>query len=254
MNSGSIAQFKTKQGLQITGLSAQQYSELWQTLLDHYGLHPSQLAEACSYSMAMVVRYALGLTAHAGKVITLAANRPAGWVALATMRHLVTAGADGIVVLEHAQPPEGELARQLFTLERLGIPVIALDDLLSDDPNRFLESCHNIICGWYDRESQPSESVAKFIDIVNEAATPIHSIEAPLGIDPTSGGKGPVPLYASSTLSLGAPLSGLHAANDLVGRHYLCDISCPRELYEKYGSDLTQVFAEQPVVQISPIV
>jgi hypothetical protein len=104
MNSPSSPHFKTKQGLQITGLSAPQYAEMWQSLLDHYGLHPTQLVEASSYSMAMVVRYALGLTADEGKVITLAANRPAGWVALATMRHLVTAGADGIVVLDNSDP------------------------------------------------------------------------------------------------------------------------------------------------------
>jgi NAD(P)H-hydrate repair Nnr-like enzyme with NAD(P)H-hydrate epimerase domain len=253
MNSPSSPHFKTKQGLQITGLSAPQYAEMWQSLLDHYGLHPTQLVEASSYSMAMVVRYALGLTADEGKVITLAANRPAGWVALATMRHLVTAGADGIVVLDTSDPSEGELARQLFTLERLGIPVVALDDLLADDPNRFFESCHNVICGWYNRESQPTASVSRLVDMLNEASTPVHTIEAPLGMDPTTGAMGSVPLYASSTLSLGAPFSGLHAANDLVGRHYLCDISCPRELYEKYGLDITKAFAEQPVVQISPL-
>lgn len=274
------AKFQSKSGVPIAGVSLSELVSVWSALSSEFGLMSPQLVEACSYSMAMVARFALGQSALEGKVVTFADDCPAGWVALAAMRHLITAGADGVVVLAHAlsnssQSVPGhsdaalnesrhdasdlsstELSRQVFTLSQLGIPLIELDDLMADNPNRLIEHCHMILYGMFQRNAasvfDQNSRAPKLNAVLNEAATPVHCVECPTGIDPDSGVASTVPLYASSTLSLTCPLQGLHAGKDFVGRHYLADTSCPREIYEQCGFDITKVFAEQPVIQIFP--
>ena len=96
-----------------------------------------------------------------------------------------------------------------------------------------------------------NEVCESYVKVLNECQTPVHSVDAPLGINVDSGAPGADPLYSSSTLSLGVPFVGLADGNEYVGRHYVCDISATRALYtQDSGDDLGWLFAEQPVTQI----
>lgn len=247
------ASFHTKSGLNLPGISLASYQELWHELLSGYGLHSAQCIEAASYSMAMVVRYALGLSAAGGQVCCLAADTPAGWTALATLRHLTNAGAKGIVIAAwDTQRLSIELELALKPLHMNGVPCRELAGLAKDSACELFASCHNVICGLFERSPESPGSFDQLIETLNELQTPVHTIEAPLGVNADSGAALSCPLYASSTLSLGAPLQGLHSGHTFVGRHYLCDISIPPLLYRKYTENLGPLFAEQPVLQIFP--
>ncbi|NLF24414.1 MAG: hypothetical protein GX589_01985, partial [Deltaproteobacteria bacterium] len=113
--------------------------------------------------------------------------------------------------------------------------------------------CHAIFCGLFSPQSQSFDLAPHVIAVLNEIKTPVHSVQCPLGINPDSGARIGAAVIASSTISLGMPLCGLHRAHDFVGRHYLCDISITRDLYLKTGENLTPLFAEQPVIQIFPV-
>lgn len=204
--------------------------------------------------MAMVVRFALGLSASGGKVCSVAKDNLAGYVALATIRHLVNAGAESQVLLlldDGGASPE--LTRQVTALEKLGVflpdPGNAQE---MDGFTEFLKSSHNIIFGLHSPGAPVDEFVTAVSELLNEERTPVHCIEAPPGLNVDDGTALPGALYASSTLSLGAPLQGLSKGKDFVGRHYVCDISFSRALYTKHGSDLTGLFSDQPVIQIFP--
>lgn len=238
--------FYTKEGIAFTGVLPPAALAMRKALFSDFGLLPCQVSEAASYSMAMVVRYALGLSATGGKVLALVNDSLSGCIALATIRHLKNAGADArVVILDEKKTFGPELQLQLRILERLGIKPQSWASC-----EELLPSCHNVICGLFDFESAPSKEMGKVISLLNECHLPVHTIEAPIGVDLNTGKVGPTPLYASSTLSLGAPYAALKIAHDLVGRHYLCDISIPSSLYEKEGMDLSPLFADQPVVQI----
>lgn len=251
MSYSAEATFKTKAGLIFPGFLCKQVAEMREKLFSDYGLSPVQVVEAASFSMAMVVRYALGLTADGGKTSIIANDTLSGWVALATLRHLINAGAAGRVILtsDPASAGSENLQVQLRPLQRLGAEVLHLAGL---DLQPVMENTHNLILGTFDPETNQNHQMADLIDALNEHQVPIHCIEAPPGIQPDSGKAGPCPLYASSTLSLGAPLEGLFGGSDYVGRHYLCDISISSELYAEAGFDLCGLFAEQPVIQIYP--
>ena len=248
--------FKTKTGLAFPGLSLESHKALWQELQDFYGLTTAQLCEAASFSMAMVVRFALGLSALGGRVFCIADDSPAGWVAMGTLRHLLTAGAQGgVIVIPSLEKVGAEFELQITPIHKMGAEICTMSELMATgQASEFVSSCHNLLLGSFNRTTEvPSPGLAGFIDVLNEASTPIHAVESPAGVDVDTGKPCGSPIFASSTLSIGAPYVGLHAGSDYTGRHYLCDISIPGALYKKFGPDLSQLFAEQPVLQIFPV-
>jgi NAD(P)H-hydrate repair Nnr-like enzyme with NAD(P)H-hydrate epimerase domain len=250
--------FQTKQGVQFNGASSAQVNALISDLNASFGISPAQTIEAASYSMAMVVRFALGLSAAGGQVCAVARDSMAGCVALATVRHLVNAGAkaQALVLLDDPNSASLEIQRQVTTLRHLGVQIPNLDSANEIDAfTQFLGEAHNVLFGTFGGTQSGDEFVQGLTELLNEERTPVHCIEAPAGIDPDTGKAGPVPLYASSTLSLGIPYSGLYEGRDFVGRHYLCDISASAGLYEKHAcTPLNGLFSDQPVIQIYPIV
>lgn len=245
--------FTAKNGVSLGGVTLSQYEEIWKLCVESYALLPLQMYEAASFSMAMVVRSALGLSAYEGKTIVVASDSAAGCVALASLRHLYMGGADGIVIFDGSPDAVSEdFSLELQQITSLGIPWVPLSDVINEGVEKFLENCHNLILGNFTRSLLFPEHLEAFISTLNEAQTPIHCIEAPLGVNVDTGKPLKEPLFASSTLSLGLPLIGLQAGIDFVGRHYLCDVSFPPALTEPYAAEIRRVFAEQPVVQLSP--
>ncbi|MBX7138587.1 MAG: hypothetical protein K1X83_11455 [Oligoflexia bacterium] len=247
--------FKTEQGLKFPGFSLAQLSAMRKAVELEYGLISPQLSEAASYSLAMVVRYALGLTAQDGFVGALAGDSFAGQVALATLRHLINSGAQGVVLLPRphaALSPEVEM--QLKPLRRLGVRIHEFDfsESALGGVVEVVQNCHNVMCGLHCAAGLKPSDQDLLIDALNELSTPVHCIDCPPGVDPDSGKAQGSPLYASSTLSVGAPLAGLYFGSDFVGRHYLCDMSISAELYTANGFDISALFAEQPVLRIMP--
>ena len=246
--------FKTDKNLAFPGVRLAQLCDMFHELRSEFGVNDIQIAEASSYSMAMVIRFALGLTAQGGRVCTFVKDCLGGWVALATLRHLTAAGAEGIVFVVGSKAAASETFNlELKPLQRLGIEVHAFDETQLQSVNAVLENSHNVVCGLFDRESPDTGLPTALADTLNESRAPIHCVEAPPGINVDTGGILKDPIFGSSTLSLGAPLQGLNPAKDYVGRHYVCDTSLTEELYRRCGPSLTPLFSEQPVVKITPI-
>jgi NAD(P)H-hydrate repair Nnr-like enzyme with NAD(P)H-hydrate epimerase domain len=248
-----MPQYLSKSGVPVSGITPSAFEKLLGELQREYGVSLTQIVESASYSMAMVVRAALGLSAAGGRICALATDSLPGWIALATLRHLANGGADPLVVL--VTPPaevSAELDRQLKPLGKMGVPIFDWAPSGNEqDLARLLESCHNCILG-VGYTVVESGFAKPLIDLLSDLPTPVHCIQTPLGIDPTSGTARGSALFASSTLSLGIPFHGLSTAREHVGRHYVCDISLARQQYRDAGQDLTLLFADQPVVQLIP--
>jgi NAD(P)H-hydrate repair Nnr-like enzyme with NAD(P)H-hydrate epimerase domain len=219
---------------------------------EHYGITTTQVAEAAGYSMAMVVRYALGLSAREGRVCVIAADGLAGLVALATLRHLVIGGAGGAVLLSARDGERSaELEAQIKSLTAMHVPVEDLEPIASSgDFGRLIADCHNVLWGASDPSANSLPHLSRVIETLNEGRTPVHAVDLPGGINPDTGASLGAALVASSTLSLGWPLEGLAPGKDRVGRHYVCDASISRDIVEAAQVPWTPLFAEQPVVQI----
>jgi NAD(P)H-hydrate repair Nnr-like enzyme with NAD(P)H-hydrate epimerase domain len=241
--------FVSKTGYAIIGFTPDEKRALLEGVTA-LGIHRLQMVEAASYSFAMVVRFALGLSAQGGKVLALVGDCLAGEVVAATVRHLANAHAS-VTVFTLGDTLSASLEAQLTPLRKMGVTFVTLSSLSDITPlSAALGDAHNLLLGLYDAP-RTEEGLPALATLLNESQVPIHAVEAPLGVDTLTGKLTPHALFASSTLSLGVPLIGLAAGSDCAGRHYVCDISCTSELYGSEARDLTVLFTDQPVVQIS---
>ena len=214
-------------------------------------LSPLQIIEGCAYSCAMVVRFALGHTADKGSITVFAGDSFFGCIALAAARHLLNSGAQVKVVIPH---PSSEFSHD-FT--KLLIPFDVRDGALFgwNDPtwgelSELVENSHNVLCGFSDAGTINPRYHTNFALNMNESRVPVHCIGAPIGVCTEIVPHVQEQLFASSTLSLGLPLSSLEKNDDLVGRHYLCDIGWALSDYRHYELHGPPLFAEQPVIQL----
>lgn len=258
----TITSFKAKSGARIAGISLAAFREILKDLQETYLLSPLQISEAAGFSMAMVVRYALGLEAAGGQVVGLARDCISGAVTAATLRHLANSGANVMIGIEsepgEITPDTSAISKayisQLEALNAIEVPIFLFHQVPKEDLETCVNNSHNIIMGLYDeREDNNAKELWPVIDILNESATPIHCIGSPLELDSDSGKSLKNPLYASSTLSLGVPFKGFESAKDLIGRHYVCDISIPVALREKHKIGGDGLFSEQPVVSVETV-
>ena len=83
----------------------------------------------------------------------------------------------------------------------------------------------------YGLSGDPRQPVAGWIEKANLSGTKILALDAPSGLDTTSGIQGNPSIKADATLTLALPKSGLLTtrAADYVGELYIADISVPRE-------------------------
>ena len=104
----------------------------------------------------------------------------------------------------------------------------------------------------YGLKGDPRQPVAGWIDKANNAGRPILALDAPSGLDTTSGIPGYPSIKADATLTLALPKSGLLTtqAADYVGELYLADISVPRELYQHIGVEVPNLFESDSIVQV----
>ena len=256
-----ITAFRTADGLTIYGVSKARHAEIMRLLTQKYSLDTLQYCEAASYSMAMVIRHALGAYAQDGKIMTIVCDSPAGQIACAATRHLLNAGASVSLIVLGSGTATDNFNLQLNQLKTRGTDVVALHQSDLEKPatardkiQASLADCHIAICGMFSWQSV-SNCGDHIVDALNESHVPTHSVIAPPGIDPDTGARDSIALYAASTLSLGVPLQGLSAGNDYAGRHFICDISLPREiLVDLVPKGQASLFSEQPVVRIFPYI
>ena len=260
----NISYFKAKSGAQVSGIGLETFRDILKELQETYLLSPLQISEAAGFSMAMVVRYALGLEAAGGQILVLARDCLSGAIATATLRHLINAGATGMIGIE-SEPPEvteetpaitKAFIAQLEALNAIEVPIFLYSQVSKEDLEAGINGSHNVIVGLFDeRTDNNAKDLWPIIDSLNEAATPIHTIGAPLELDVDTGKSLKNPLYASSTMSLGLPFNGFAQGQgkDLTGRQYICDISIPLAIRNKLETGGSDLFSEQPVVSVEVV-
>ncbi|MCI5065269.1 hypothetical protein MRY87_06060, partial [bacterium] len=237
--------FQTESGIPVPGSSLVALQRGIEELSTHYSLSREVLLEGPAYSFAMVTRFALGLSATGGKCCGIIRDSFCGGIVINCLRHLVNGGSDaGILVLGSADSHH-HIAGALQSAQAYGIPIeywekkeqtAAVQELLSD--------CHNVLFGTADidlptssnptsskGDAEGDEMLNEAVQTLNEMSIPVHTVLAPSGFDLHTGERTGELLFASSTLSLGSPLAPLEKYPDLIGRHYLCDLSLPLTYY-----------------------
>lgn len=105
----------------------------------------------------------------------------------------------------------------------------------------------------YGLSGDPRQPISGWIEKANRAGTPILALDAPSGLDITSGIPRNPCIAAAATLTLALPKVGLltEEAKEKVGDLYLADVSVPPELYQRLGLDVPNLFEKDSILKIN---
>lgn len=232
--------------MKIPALTTVQMAEVDRLMIEEYGILLIQMMENAGRNLAEQARRMLGGGLAGHRIVVLCGRGHNGGGGMVAARHLHDRGA--LVSTKLVGDPVGlkEIPAhqwdilQVMDLTQADDPDLAQADLILD-----------AIIG-YGLSGDPRGEAARWIRQANEAQRPILALDAPSGLDTTSGSAGDPCIRATATLTLALPKVGLlsPAARPVVGDLYLADISVPPELYRRLGLDIDPIFEKDTIVRI----
>ncbi len=239
---------------EIPYLSKDQMIEVDRAMIEDYHIELIQMMENAGRNLAHLARVRfLDRDPRGKRVAILAGTGSNGGGALVCARRLANWGALVEVIVTKASSQFTPVPRhQLDILQRMGVTVnenSALDDSLTPNPELIIDG----IIG-YSLKGTPRGAAAKMIRWANSTKASILALDAPSGIDTTTGTVYDPAINATATMTLALPKAGLLTANVInqVGELYLADISVPPQLYTQPALDINigAIFAANDIVRL----
>jgi len=185
------------------------------------------------------------------KVVVLAGTGGNGGGALVCARRLSNYGAlVQVCITKSAERFSPVPAHQLDILYRMKIPVFPAERITQiEKPALVIDG----IIG-YSLKGAPRGTAGDLIRWANTCGAPILSLDAPSGVDTTTGTVFDPAIKATATMTLALPKKGLLApgVGDQVGELYLADISVPPSLYAEpaLGLEVGHLFARSDIIRL----
>lgn len=232
-------------------LTTEQMIEVDRAMIEDYGIELIQMMENAGRSLALVAKLRFLQGAPAGRRVTVLAGPGGnGGGALVAARRLAAWGAEVQVFLTAGDRMTPVPAHQLGILRSMGLSVQPADALVPDlDTALILDGMIG-----YALNGDPRGSAAASIEWANGHRAPILALDAPSGVDTTTGQVFNPAIKAEATVTLALPKEGLRASgvSAQVGELYLADISVPPGLYSSaaLGLEVPPIFAASDVLRL----
>ena len=236
----------------IPYLTTDQMVEVDRAMIEDYRIDLIQMMENAGRNLAHLARARFLEGDPRGKpVAVLAGTGGNGGGALVCARRLHNYGAQ---VRIFTTRPDADFtaipAHQLAILRHMGLSIALADDLPDGDPPALVVDG---VIG-YSLKGAPRGGAAGLIRWANAQPCPILALDAPSGVDTTTGRVFDPAIEAAATLTLALPKEGLRApgVEQQIGELYLADISVPPALYAGPGLGLTvtNIFAESDIIRL----
>jgi NAD(P)H-hydrate epimerase len=233
-------------------LTTEQMIEVDRAMIEDYKIGLIQMMENAGRSLAHLARERFFAGDPQGKkVVVLAGTGGNGGGALVCARRLYSYGAKVNVYLTK---PDSDFtaipAQQLDIVRRMNVPVAPADGIQDAGA---LDLIIDGIIG-YGLKGAPRGTAAALIRWSNFQTAPILSLDAPSGVDTTTGTVYDPAVQAVATMTLALPKEGLRAPGTAVqvGELYLADISVPPNLYAEPELNLSvgPIFAQADVIRL----
>ena len=229
----------------IPALTTEQMREVDRLMEEDYGISLIQMMENAGRNLAALGRRTLGGAVAGKRVLALCGLGGNGGGGMVAARHLANWGADVDVILAGDESRlKAVPAHQWAIVRRLGLDVEDADPAAAD-------LVLDAMLG-YGTRGDPRPPIASWIKRANASGTPVQALDAPSGLDTTSGRPGQPCIRAIATMTLALPKTGLLSpeAADHVGELYLADISVPPALYADMGLDLGAIFEKEAILKL----
>ncbi len=224
--------------------------EVDRAMVEDYQIELIQMMENAGRNLANLARQRfLDGNARDRQIAVLAGTGGNGGGALVCARRLHNWGADVRVFITK---PDSDFtpvpAHQLDILRRINVPVAQVESLPTS-----VELIIDGVIG-YSLKGHPRGAAADLIRWANNQAAPILALDAPSGLDTTTGTVFDPAIRATATMTLALPKEGLRSPSALecVGELYLADISVPPALYASAALALQvgPIFAESEILRL----
>ena len=230
--------------MEIPTLTTEQIVEVDRLMIEVYGIELIQMMENAGHNLAELTNRVLGASLSGRSVCVLCGRGNNGGGGMVAARHLHNRGAD-VHVIRLAGELKDIPAKQWRILENMG---------LRNEPYFDLSQADIIIDALigYGLQGDPRPEVAVWIEKANAARKPVLALDAPSGLDTTSGTAGSPTVRADATMTLALPKVGLmrESARPYIGSLYLADISVPLGLYRKMGLEVQNIFEKDSFIKI----
>lgn len=236
----------------IPYITTEQMREVDRAMIEDYQIDLIQMMENAGRNLAHLARGRfLGGNPQGKRVVILAGTGGNGGGALVCARRLHNYGATVSVFVTADKANFTPIPKHQFEiLERMLISVQQADAISEESaPDLIIDG----IIG-YSLQGNPHGNAAILIQWANTSSAPILALDAPSGVDTTTGSVFVPVIRASATMTLALPKEGLRAegVEAQVGELYLADISVPPQLYASpaLNLDVPPIFAESDIVRL----
>jgi NAD(P)H-hydrate epimerase len=196
-------------------------------------LTAQQRVERAGRALALLAQRLLNDDLADRPVVVLAGSGEQGAIGLVAVRLLMEWGAwVQTVVAQKPGEEESVPSQPLETLRDLGAALAWAEEGWELPPADLL--IDTLGTDW---PGSPLSPVRNLIQLANSSMAPVLSLEAPAGLDLTSGLLADPHVQAAVTLVLAAPRTGqiLEPGHSACGQLYLVDIGLPASLYSQLG-------------------
>ena len=229
--------FRTEDGVIVPAVTAEQMREVDRIAVEEFGLGILQMMENAGRNLALNVMDML--VGAKGEVTILAGSGGNGGGGLCCARHLHNRGFKVWLVL--SREPEtmtGAARDQLHILQASG--------LNPTDPTQareLLDRAQIVVDALigYSLRGAPHSRAAELIELCNQQAARILSLDVPSGLNATTGEAPGVVVRPERTLTLALPKTGLHSVS---GEIYLADIGIPLKVYHQLDLSFEPLFGQ----------
>lgn len=234
-------------------LTTDQMREVDRAMIEDYHIELIQMMENAGRNLAHLARDRFFEGDPRGKaVVVMAGTGGNGGGALVCARRLHNYGATVTAYItqphEHFTPIPHH---QYDILNQMGVTVRPAE-FIADVPSPDL-----IVDGviGYSLSGAPRGAAADLIRWANKSSAPVLALDAPSGVDTTTGTVFDPAIKATATMTLALPKEGLRTpgVDTQVGELYLADISVPPELYASpvLGLSVSHLFAQGDIVRLT---
>ena len=232
-------------------LTTDQMIEVDRAMIEDYGIDLVRMMENAGRALAHLAReHFLAGDPRGRHVVVLAGTGGNGGGVLVAARRLHNYGAQVTALVTKPGESLTPVPRdQLAILRNMGVTIGG-----ANYAGR-LEAVDLVLDGLigYSLRGAPRGAAAELIGWANEQTAPVLSLDAPSGVDTTTGVAFEPAVDATATMTLALPKEGLRnpGIERNVGDLYLADISVPPELYARFlNLDVPPIFSKADIVQL----
>lgn len=223
----------------IGWLTTEQMVEVDRVMIEDLHIELIQMMENAGRNLA---RTAIDVYSPT-KVTVCAGSGGNGGGGLVAARHLHNAGVHVTVVLAADRDRFTPVpAHQLDIVERMGLTV-------AEDASAPTELILDAVIG-YSLRGAPRGQARGVLETMIANPAPILSLDAPSGLDTSTGETPGIHIEADATMTLALPKLGLRD-QPMVGDLYVADISVPGSVYAPMGAGPAPDFSRSPIVAIN---